>query len=114
METASALQWSFSSLSSRSRYPHLHQRNPTLHYTWAHFGPLRLTGASTNTALEHKNSFSILAAMSRRQQFDGYYPAYIVDEFLVINGQYFSKDRQVFIDEARQQPESHTIGPIAF
>ena len=38
--------------------PHLRQRNPTLHCTRAHSGPLRLTGANTKTRLEHKNSFS--------------------------------------------------------
>jgi hypothetical protein len=39
--------------------PHLHQRNPTLHYTWERFGPLHPTGASTNTRLEPKTSFPI-------------------------------------------------------
>jgi hypothetical protein len=60
MEAALALPSSFSSLTSRSCYPYLHQRNPTLHYTRARFGPLHLTGASTNTRVEHKISFSIL------------------------------------------------------
>jgi hypothetical protein len=54
-----ALWSSFSSLPSRSYYPNLHQRNHTLHYTQARFGPLHLTGASTKTPLKHKNSFLI-------------------------------------------------------
>src|SRR5258707_8255379 len=59
MEVGLALLSSFSSLPSSSYCPHRRQRNPTLHCTRAHLGPLRPTGASTNTRLEHKNSFSI-------------------------------------------------------
>jgi hypothetical protein len=59
MEAGLASQSSFSSLPSRSCYLHLRQRNPTLHYTRARFGPLQLAGASTKSRLEHKNSFSI-------------------------------------------------------
>src|SRR6266852_2368679 len=54
-----ALQLSFSSLPSSSCSQRLHQRNTPLHYTRGHFGPLHLTGASTNAHLGHRNSFSI-------------------------------------------------------
>src|ERR1700755_3521300 len=59
MEAGLALQSNFSSLPSRSCYPHIYPRNPTLCYTHPRFGPLHLTGASTKTRLEHKISFSI-------------------------------------------------------
>src|SRR5258707_2325332 len=60
MEVGLASWSSFSSLPSSSCYSHRHQRNHTLLCTRAHLGPLHPTGASTNTRLEHKNSFSIL------------------------------------------------------
>src|SRR6266576_7330366 len=58
-EAGLALQSSFSSLPLISCYAHHRRRDPTLRYTRAHFGLLRLIGASTNTQSEHKTSFSI-------------------------------------------------------
>ena len=72
MEAGLALQSSFSSLPCRSCYPRLrlHQRNPTLHYTRARFGPLHLTGNKhKHSLLEHKNSF-LGIAITRRKEFD--------------------------------------------
>ena len=114
METGLALQSSFSSLSSRSRYPHLHQRNPTLAlYT----GTFR---AITSDWSKHKHSLGtqkllLDIAMSHRWQFDGYYPALIVDEFLSLLSNIFEGQTGPHIDEARQQFESYIMkGPRRF
>jgi hypothetical protein len=54
-------------------------------------------------------------AMSRRREFDGYYPAYIVDEFLLLLGNIFEGQTGVHIDGARQQFESFELyGPRRF
>jgi hypothetical protein len=44
--------------------------------------------------------------MSRRQEFSGDYPAYIVDEFLLLLGNIFEGQTGPHIDRARQAFES--------
>jgi hypothetical protein len=44
--------------------------------------------------------------MSRLPEFDAHYPAYIVEEFLLLLGNIFEGQTGPHIDEARQQFES--------
>jgi hypothetical protein len=99
-----AMELSFSSSLSRSSYPHLHQKNPTLHYTWARFGRLHLTGVCTNTHLPvvHKNLLLDIA-LSRNHEFDRHYPAYMADEFLDLLGNIFEGQTSSHIDKAAHQ-----------
>jgi hypothetical protein len=48
-------------------------------------------------------------AMSRRREFEVHYPAYIVDEFLLLLGNIFEGQTGPHIDKARQQFESFEI-----
>jgi hypothetical protein len=63
-----------------------------------------LTRASTSTRLERNLLLDI--AMSRPDEFDGHYPAYIVDEFLLLLGNIFEGQTGSHIGEAMQQFES--------
>jgi hypothetical protein len=47
--------------------------------------------------------------MSRLREFDEYYPAYIVDEFLLLLGNIFEGQKGPHIDKARQQFESFQL-----
>jgi hypothetical protein len=67
--------------------------------------------AITSDWSKHKHSLGtqnllLNIAMSHRWEFDGYYPAYIVDEFLLLLGNIFEGQTGPHIDEARQQFES--------
>ena len=69
---------------------------------------------------KHKHSFKtqkllLDIAMSCRWQFDEYYPAYIVNEFLLLQGNIFEGQTGPYIDEARQRFESSVMyGPRRF
>jgi hypothetical protein len=54
--------------------------------------------------------------VSRREEFEADYPAYIVDEFLLLLGNIFEGQTGPHIDEARQQFESFepSYGPRRF
>ena len=69
--------------------------------------------AITSDWSRHKHSLGtqkllLDIAMSRREEFDDYYPAYIVGEFLLLLGNIFARQTGPHIDEARQQFESTT------
>jgi hypothetical protein len=70
--------------------------------------------AITSDWSKHKDSlgtqkFLLDIAMSRRWKFNEYYPAYIVDEFLLLLGNIFEGQTGPHIDEARQQFESFEL-----
>jgi hypothetical protein len=67
--------------------------------------------AITSDWSKHKHSLGtqnllLDIAMSHRGEFDRYYPAYIVDEFLLLLGNIFEGQTGPHIDEARQHFES--------
>jgi hypothetical protein len=67
--------------------------------------------AITSDWSKHKHSLGtqnllLNIALSRRDEFGGYYPPYIVDEFLLLLGNIFEGEAGPHIDEARRQFES--------
>jgi hypothetical protein len=72
--------------------------------------------AITSDWNKHKHSLGtqkllldIATGMSRREEFDEYYPAYIVDEFLLLLGNIFEGQTGPHIDGARQHFESFEL-----
>jgi hypothetical protein len=70
--------------------------------------------ATTSDWSKHKHSLGtqkllLDIAMSRRQEFETEYPAYIVDEFLSLLGNIFEGQTGAHINEARQQFESFEL-----
>ena len=76
--------------------------------------------AITSDWSQHKHSLGtqnllLSIALLRRWSFDGYYPAYIIDEFLLLLGNIFEGQTGPHIDETRQQFESFPMrGPRGF
>ena len=76
--------------------------------------------AITSHWSKHKDSLEtqevlLDIAMSRLQEFESHYPAYIVDEFLSLLGDIFEGQTGPHIDQARQQCEpSRWYGPRRF
>ena len=76
--------------------------------------------AITSDWSQHKHSLGtqnllLNFALSHRWEFDKYYPAYIVDEFLLLLGNIFEGQTGPHIDDTRQQFESFQMhGPRRF
>jgi hypothetical protein len=76
--------------------------------------------AITSDWSKHKNLLGtqrllLVIAWSRRREFEEYYPAYVVDEFLLLLGNIFEGQTGPHIDIAKRQLESaHWYGPGRF
>jgi hypothetical protein len=103
-----ALQSSFSSLPLISCYPHHHQRNPTLRYTWATFRAITSDWSKHKHSLGTQNLLLYIAYVTCRE-FGHHYPAYIVDEFLELLGNSFRRTARSRIDEVVQQKLTHAL-----
>ena len=75
--------------------------------------------AITSDWSKHKHSLGtqnllLDIAMSRHREFDDHYPAYIVDEFLLLLGNIFEGQTGPHIDKARRQFELLPLGDSSF